>query len=182
MNKLCRLSLTLTLLMSLVGCSSIHGTLGSDKAVSDLRADVEAPVELAAGESPFCAKPEPMPERPKPQVYTPPAPYSARLYFLLDQTVFTPESERESAEVYQEVVKRNAKEVIIVGHTDTKASSAYNEGLSLRRANRVKQDLIDAGVSPDVIKISADGEYNLLVVTPDETVEVRNRRVEINAR
>jgi outer membrane protein OmpA-like peptidoglycan-associated protein len=38
------------------------------------------------------------------------------------------------------------------------------------------------GVSSDVIRISSEGEYRLLIATPDETVEVRNRRVEINAR
>jgi outer membrane protein OmpA-like peptidoglycan-associated protein len=46
----------------------------------------------------------------------------------------------------------------------------------------VRQDLIDKGVPAESIKISAEGEYRLLVSTPDETVEVLNRRVEINAR
>jgi OOP family OmpA-OmpF porin len=71
---------------------------------------------------------------------------------------------------------------MISGHTDTSASSSYNDELSRRRAERVKQDLINAGVAENTISIVSEGEHRLLVDTPDETVEVRNRRVEITLR
>jgi outer membrane protein OmpA-like peptidoglycan-associated protein len=88
----------------------------------------------------------------------------------------------ESREIYQEILDRDFSEIVISGHTDTSASNAYNEALSLRRSQKVRQDLIDYGVPAENIRISAEGEYRLLVSTPDDTVEVRNRRVEINAR
>jgi OOP family OmpA-OmpF porin len=175
--------LGLPLLLALVatGCSPIHNTLGSEKPKSDLRESVEAPYQVSEGEAPFChVPPMELPETPK--LVTAPEPFSAKLYFLLDKTEFTEESEVESREVYQEILDRKFTEITISGHTDTSASNAYNEALSLRRSKRVRQDLINAGVPAENIRISAEGEYRLLVATPDSTVEVRNRRVEINAR
>ncbi|EEF79781.1 OmpA family protein [Methylophaga thiooxydans DMS010] len=163
------------------GCSGIHNTIGPDKMQSDLRESVEAPVVVAEGESPFCkVPPMELPETPK--LVTLPEPFSAKLFFLLDKTEFTAESRVESQEIYQKILDRSFGEVVITGHTDTSASSAYNEALSLRRAQKVRQQLIDFGVPADSVRISAEGEYRLLVSTPDDTVEVRNRRVEINAR
>ncbi|MEX0615898.1 MAG: OmpA family protein, partial [Methylophaga sp.] len=101
---------------------------------------------------------------------------------LLDQTVFTPESAREADDIYQQVRAKKADQVILIGHTDTSASDGYNDALSIRRAEKVKQDLIAAGVAADTIRISGRGETDLFVNTPDETVEVRNRRVEITIR
>jgi OOP family OmpA-OmpF porin len=175
MKTLCRLCLPITFAFVLTGCGAIHNAIGPDKAQSELRGSVEAPLELTGGESPFCVKPAPV-------VAQAPVPYNGKLYFLLDKTVFTPESLRRSESIYSEVLERNSTEITIVGHTDTAASNEYNDALSRRRAEKVRQDLVDRGVSPDVIEISSHGEYKLEVATPDETVEVRNRRVEIHAR
>jgi len=181
MINLCRFSLLLLVAFAVTGCSAIHNTVGPDKAQSDLRESVEAPVVVAEGESPFCkVPPMALPETPK--LVTLPEPFSAKLFFLLDKTEFTAESKVESQEIYQKILDRGSSEVTISGHTDTSASNAYNEALSLRRAKKVRQDLIDFGVPADSVRISAEGEYRLLVSTPDGTREVRNRRVEINAR
>lgn len=178
MNILLRISV-------LLGVVAVAGCAGNGP-VSELRESIEAPVNVSQGESPFCAKPEVIEvELPKPQIAAAPpavAPFSASLYFLLDQTVFTPESAREADDIYQEVLAKNASEVVLIGHTDTSASDSYNDALSLRRAEKVKQDLIAAGVPAETIRISGRGETDLFVSTPDETVEVRNRRVEITIR
>lgn len=178
MNILLRISVLLGLLV-LAGCAANGPT-------SELRESIEAPVQVSQGESPFCAKPDVIEVKlPKPQVAaapTPAAPFSASLYFLLDQTVFTPESVREADDIYQQVRAKNADEVVLIGHTDTAASNSYNDALSLRRAEKVKRELIAAGVAADTIRISGRGETDLFVATPDETVEVRNRRVEITIR
>jgi OOP family OmpA-OmpF porin len=112
----------------------------------------------------------------------PPAPYNAKLYFVLDKDVLTAESAAKAEEVVAEIVRRDIAEVIIVGHTDTAASFNYNEKLSQRRADKMRQRLIEAGISPDIITTRAAGEYELLVQTPDNTPEPLNRRVEIDVR
>jgi len=181
MNYKYRLYLPLIMIFLMTGCSPIHNSIGPDKMESELRGQVEVPLDVASGETPICVVENIMPSPQKPIVRIP-APYNAKLYFLLDQTVFSSESEQESKEVYQALLKRKDSEIIISGHTDTSASDAYNDGLSQRRAEKVRQDLIDLGISADIIKISSEGERRLLVATPDETVEVLNRRVEINVR
>lgn len=178
MNILLRISALLSVLF-LAGCSSTG-------PVSEMRESIEAPVQVSEGESPFCDKPEIIEVKlPKPQVAAAPpptVPFSASLYFLLDQTVFTPESAREAEDIYQQVRAKKADQVILIGHTDTSASDSYNYALSMRRAEKVKQDMIAAGIAGDKIRISGRGETDLFVNTPDETVEVRNRRVEITIR
>lgn len=176
MNFILRLTLLLAAItLSLSGCSSMQ-----EKQVSELREAVEAPIDVAQNE-PICPKPELIIAEPTP-IYTAPEPFAAKLYFLLDKVEFTAESELESQDIYQEILKRNPTEVMISGHTDTSASNSYNEALSQRRAERVKQDLIEVGIDANSISIISEGEYRLLVQTPDETVEVRNRRVEITLR
>lgn len=112
----------------------------------------------------------------------PVAPYYARLYFILDKDELTADSKAEAAQIYQQITGRENVEIIIVGHTDTAASSAYNDALSLRRAEKVRQNLIDAGVAAEIIKVAGVGERDLLIDTPDNTPQPENRRVEINVR
>lgn len=181
MNKTYRLYLPLIMILSMTGCSAIQNSIGPDKMQSDLREQADAPLDVAIGDTSICVVKERAPS-PQKQIVRIPAPYNAKLYFMLDQTVFSPESEQESKEVYQTLVKRNDSEIMISGHTDTSASHAYNDALSLRRAEKSRQDLIDLGISADIIHISSEGENRLLVSTPDGTVEALNRRVEINVR
>jgi outer membrane protein OmpA-like peptidoglycan-associated protein len=128
----------------------------------------------------FCAIPEveepiivPEPEKPE---------LAAKLYFVTDTTILIAESAAEAEELYQKVIEMDASEVIVIGHTDTVASTDYNMGLSLRRAEYVKNELISRGVDPNIIEASWHGEGLLLIDTPDETDEQKNRRVEIYVR
>ena len=69
--------------------------------------------------------------------------------------------------------------ITVVGHTDTKGSPAYNQNLSVRRANVVAEALVDMGARRDAIQTSGVGESDLAVQTPDETREAKNRRAVI---
>jgi outer membrane protein OmpA-like peptidoglycan-associated protein len=68
----------------------------------------------------------------------------------------------------------------IIGHTDTMGDAATNQTLSEQRAQAVK-DYLDSkfGVPPGRLDTMGDGESDLLVPTPPQTPELRNRRVEI---
>lgn len=68
----------------------------------------------------------------------------------------------------------------IIGHTDTTGDAATNQTLSEQRAQAVK-DYLDSkfGVPPGRLDTFGDGESDLLVPTPPQTPELRNRRVEI---
>ena len=73
----------------------------------------------------------------------------------------------------------NIENYIIIGHTDTKGSKYYNQKLSLKRADTVKNILISEGILETKIKILGKGEESLAVITPDEIRHPANRRAEI---
>jgi outer membrane protein OmpA-like peptidoglycan-associated protein len=65
------------------------------------------------------------------------------------------------------------------GYTDTSGTPQYNMGLSIRRANAVKAELIKDGVPSSAISTQGFGETHLLVPTGNGVREPQNRRVEI---
>ena len=85
-----------------------------------------------------------------------------------------------SLKKFIEEYKNKIDTFLIVGHTDTKGTKEYNMKLSLKRAETVKTNLINLGISSEKIRILGKGENKLLVHTKDETKHPANRRVEIN--
>jgi outer membrane protein OmpA-like peptidoglycan-associated protein len=68
----------------------------------------------------------------------------------------------------------------IEGHTDTVGSRPYNQSLSERRALAVVNYVAQKyGVSPARLQAVGMGEEGLLVPTPPQTAEPRNRRVQV---
>ena len=68
----------------------------------------------------------------------------------------------------------------IEGHTDTVGSRTYNQSLSERRAVAVVNYIAQKyGVSPARLQAVGMGEDGLLVPTPPQTAEPRNRRVQV---
>jgi outer membrane protein OmpA-like peptidoglycan-associated protein len=112
----------------------------------------------------------------------PPRPVTFVLHFLGNSDEFTPESKLEIQKIFPEIARTPAPEIVVVGHTDRVGTVEYNDALSLRRAERVRQNLIQLGVARDSIQVAGRGEREPLVPTPDETAEPRNRRVEITVR
>jgi OmpA-OmpF porin, OOP family len=82
--------------------------------------------------------------------------------------------------VAAEVAKNPPAGVNVVGHADTSGPQDYNQRLALRRANAVRDALVERGVSADIIMVDAKGESELLVQTPDNVREPANRRVNIS--
>jgi outer membrane protein OmpA-like peptidoglycan-associated protein len=112
----------------------------------------------------------------------PPRPVVFRLYFLGNSEEFTPESKLEIQKIFPEIASHPAPEIVVVGHTDRIGTVSYNDALSLRRAERVRNDLVGLGIPRDRITIAGRGEREPIVQTEDEVVEPRNRRVEITVR
>jgi peptidoglycan-associated lipoprotein len=112
----------------------------------------------------------------------PKKPVSFYLYFNKGGTELTAASTAEIPKFFNEIKQRPAPDISVIGHTDTVGSAQDNERLSLDRA-KATAELLKKNL-PQVISITIDshGEKNLLVPTPDNTAEPRNRRVEITAR
>ena len=73
-------------------------------------------------------------------------------------------------------------QVMLAGYTDTSGTPKYNMGLSIRRANAVKAELIRDGVPENAISAQGFGDTHLLVPTGPSVREPQNRRVEIIIR
>jgi len=112
----------------------------------------------------------------------PRAPGHFTLYFQFESNQLTGESRALVPQILRAVKDRSDPEVAIVGHTDTMGTSAANVELGLKRAMMVRALLVKAGLDPGVIEVTSHGEGDLLVRTPDNTPEPRNRRVEISVR
>jgi outer membrane protein OmpA-like peptidoglycan-associated protein len=112
----------------------------------------------------------------------PMAPEAFTLYFRLESDELTDESRALLPGVLKAVAGRPAPEVGVVGHTDTTGEQRSNYELGLERAARVRTLLIGAGVDATLIDVSSLGESDLRIQTADNTLEPRNRRVEISVR
>jgi outer membrane protein OmpA-like peptidoglycan-associated protein len=112
----------------------------------------------------------------------PARPTSFVLYFLEGRDELTPDSRQLLGRIVDEIARRPAPEIVVIGHTDRVGAVPYNDTLSLRRAERVRDELVQVGIAADRIRVEGRGEREPLVPTADEAAEPRNRRVEINVR
>jgi outer membrane protein OmpA-like peptidoglycan-associated protein len=109
-------------------------------------------------------------------------PISFLLYFLEGRDELTPESKQIVSTIPDEIARRPAPEIVVIGHTDRVGTVPFNDALSLRRAERVRDELVKAGIAADRMRVEGRGEREPLVPTADEVAEPRNRRVEVNVR
>jgi len=112
----------------------------------------------------------------------PPAPVHFTLYFKFESDELTDDSRALLPQILNTVKERTIPEVLVVGHTDTMGTPRANIDLGLVRANTVRTMLVQVGIDSSTVEVRSHGESDLLVKTPDETPEARNRRVEISVR
>ncbi|WP_395370269.1 OmpA family protein [Komagataeibacter diospyri] len=129
----------------------------------------------------------PPPPPPAPAV-APPAPTAARTYLVFfdwDGAALTDRARGIVAEAAQASTHVQTTRIEVNGYTDNTSAhpgprgQQYNLGLSLRRADSVKAELIRDGVPAGGIDIHGYGEARPLVPTGPDTREPQNRRVEI---
>jgi outer membrane protein OmpA-like peptidoglycan-associated protein len=159
---------------SVAGAGTVE--LATDRAattVTGRRAPLPpAPLDAAAVEKMFGDTLSSLPQPPQ----------SFTLYFRLESNELTDESRLLLPGVLQAVASRPAPEVGVVGHTDTTGDRRSNYALGLERAGTVRTLLIGAGVDASLIDVSSHGESELRILTGDDVLEPRNRRVEISVR
>jgi outer membrane protein OmpA-like peptidoglycan-associated protein len=131
----------------------------------------------------FNAAPPPPPPAPAPVAA--PAPAPARTYLVFfdwDRADLTARARQIVADAARNSTHVQYTRIEVNGYTDTSGTPAYNLGLSVRRAQSVKAELIRDGVPANVIDIHGFGDTHLLVPTGPGVREPQNRRVEIILR
>jgi OmpA-OmpF porin, OOP family len=104
------------------------------------------------------------------------------LFFDFDQYALKEESLTELEEVVKFLKTHPEIKIEISGHTDNQGKEAYNQQLSLRRANSVADYLKENGIASP--RISVKGFGSLQPVKPNDTEENRrqNRRIEFRVQ
>src|SRR6185295_2727498 len=94
------------------------------------------------------------------------------IYFDFNKWTIRPESQAGLDESTQKVEEYLASQpqgtVRIIGHTDSIASTQYNQWLSEKRAQAVLEALVNRGIPADRLKAEGKGESQL-VASPDNT-------------
>jgi outer membrane protein OmpA-like peptidoglycan-associated protein len=102
------------------------------------------------------------------------------IYFPFDQYVITPEAQSVLQDAARYAAEGHATKEVVVGHTDTSGSVAYNMRLSERRAKATADGLVALGVPQGNLDVSWKGKSEPAVQTGDGVKEPLNRRATIH--
>lgn len=136
---------------------------------------VEAPAPAPAVAP---ATPAPAPVAP-PVASTQKITYAADAFFDFDKSVLKPEGKAKLDDVASKVKNINLEVIIAVGHTDSIGSDAYNQKLSVRRAEAVKAYLVSKGIDKSRVYTEGKGEKQPVADNKTAAGRAKNRRVEI---
>jgi OOP family OmpA-OmpF porin len=163
------------------------------------------PADAVPGcDAPLCVEPErlengkcvapPPPPAPAPVATPEPAPkavpvapvptsekvsYSADAFFDFDKAVLKPAGKASLDDLVSKLKDINLEVIIAVGHTDSVGTDAYNQKLSVRRAEAVKAYLQSKGVEANRVYTEGKGEKQPVADNKTAAGRAKNRRVEI---
>jgi outer membrane protein OmpA-like peptidoglycan-associated protein len=102
------------------------------------------------------------------------------ILFDSDSAVLKPEAVDQISRIGDVIAKYADDRVRIEGHTDSVGAAAYNEALSLRRADAVRRVLTSRGVQERQILALGLGESKPVADNASPAGRARNRRVELH--
>ena len=105
--------------------------------------------------------------------------YAADAFFDFNKSVVKPEGKAKLDDLVGKVKGINLEVIIAVGHTDSVGSDAYNQKLSVRRAEAVKAYLISKGIEKNRVYTEGKGEKQPVADNRTAEGRAKNRRVEV---
>jgi OmpA-OmpF porin, OOP family len=137
----------------------------------------------------ICQAPQPVVQAPPPPPPAPPAPapatqprtitLNADANFAFDKADLLPAGKQQLDRFVQESDGVNIGTVVINGYTDSVGAKAYNERLSQRRAQAVRNYLASHGLHAGEYQVNGYGASNPVASNATAEGRARNRRVEI---
>ena len=124
-------------------------------------------------------KPAPKPEPEKPKPVAEKVTFAADVLFDFDKAVIKPEGKSKLDDIANKARGINLEVVIAIGHTDSVGSDAYNQRLSVRRAESVKAYMVSKGIEPNRVYTEGKGEKQPVADNKSPDGRAKNRRVEI---
>jgi OOP family OmpA-OmpF porin len=146
-----------------------------------------APAEAAAA-----PEPEPVPA-PVPAAAAAPAPapaaaaapsaekvtFEADTFFDFDKFTLKPAGKAKLEDLVSKLTGTDIEVVVATGHTDSVGTEAYNQKLSMRRANAVKAFLVSKGIPADRVFTEGKGESKPVASNKTSEGRAKNRRVDV---
>jgi outer membrane protein OmpA-like peptidoglycan-associated protein len=128
--------------------------------------------------------PPPAPPAPVVAQAAPPPPMAKKIVlrgvnFDFDKSTLRPDAIPILDEAARVLVAEPGLQVSVEGHTDSRGTDAYNDALSLRRANTVRQYLADHGVDAGRLSVVGHGESKPVASNDTDDGRAQNRRVEL---
>jgi OOP family OmpA-OmpF porin len=116
---------------------------------------------------------------PAPQPTSEKVSFAAEALFDFDKAVVKPDGKTALDAMLAKLEGMNTEVMIAVGHTDSVGSDAYNQKLSLRRADAVKAYLVSKGLDPARLYTEGKGETQPVADNLTADGRAKNRRVTI---
>lgn len=162
-----------------------------DVACMHLAQDKKADPNCPSLRAELVTPPPPPPPPPAAEPPPPPAPVAqapapapiARNYtvfFDFDKSDITPEAREVISAAVDAAKKTGAVRITVTGHTDTVGSQRYNQRLSERRANAVKDAMVTMGMNAADIATIGKSFNDPLIPTGPGVREPQNRRAMID--
>ncbi len=151
-----------------------------DGALKPAPAPVPAPVVVAPPPPPApvvvpAPAPVPAPQPPAATKVT----YAADAFFDFNKAVVKAEGKAKLDDLVGKIKGVNLEVIIAVGHTDSVGTDAYNQKLSVARAEAVKAYLVSKGVEKNRVYTEGKGEKQPVADNKTAEGRAKNRRVEI---
>ncbi|WP_426104998.1 OmpA family protein [Massilia sp. TSP1-1-2] len=138
---------------------------------------VEPPAPVAA---PVVVEPAPQPApMPAPVPVSEKVSFAAEALFDFDKSVVKPEGKAALDDLLTKLAGMNTEVMVTVGHTDSVGTDAYNQRLSLRRAEAVKAYIVSKGIDASRVYTEGKGESQPLADNNTAEGRAKNRRVTV---
>lgn len=119
------------------------------------------------------------PPPPKPVAVSEKVSFSAESLFDFDKSVVKPDGKAALDGLVNNLQGMNTEAIVTVGHTDSIGTDAYNQKLSLRRAEAVKAYLVSKGVEASRVFVEGKGESQPVADNKTAEGRAKNRRVTV---
>lgn len=169
--------------ISAIATNPLYGT--SEPAASALIQPLNASSDAAPAAQPPSSVPRCVTAAPPPpEPVTPPAPIILKvprnIHFALDKDFISPASAQVLDRVAAVLLENPTIIIELEGHTDPRASDAYNLALGARRARNARNYLLRKGIANERMTIRSLGERNPVSPGRSKLDYARDRRVEID--